>query len=109
MYSKNLTSDEETGIGRYTDAELFRFLRHNLRPNHLPSLAPLMPFANMADDDLIAIVSYLRSLKPVRNKVPEAEWTLMGKSIAALVRPAAFQPVLNLKQKKTRSKTGSYS
>lgn len=58
------------------------------------SLAPLMPFANMADEDLVAVVSYLRVGDPVRNEVPAARWTLMGKAIKALVRPAAFQPVL---------------
>jgi mono/diheme cytochrome c family protein len=87
LYSANLTPDRETGIGRYTDGQLFRLLRHNVKPNGQASLAPLMPFANMADNDLIAVVSYLRALPPAR-------WTLFGKAIVALVRPAAFQPVL---------------
>ena len=38
-----------------------------------------MPFANMADEDLVAIVSYLRTAEPIRNDVPTARWTLMGK------------------------------
>jgi mono/diheme cytochrome c family protein len=94
FYTANLTPDPETGIGRYTDGQLFRLLRHNVKPNGRASLAPLMPFADMADDDLVAIVSYMRSEKPVRNEVPSSRWTLLGKAIAAFVRPAAFQPVL---------------
>jgi hypothetical protein len=94
LYSANLTPDRETGIGRYPDGQLFRLLRHNVKPNGHASLAPLMPFANMADNDLVAIVSYLRAQPPVRNEVPPAQWTLFGKAIVALVRPAAFQPVL---------------
>lgn len=94
LYSANLTPDPETGIGRYTDGQLFRLLRHNVKPDGRPSLAPMMPFANMADDDLVAIVSYLRTQESIRNEVPAPHWTLMGKAIAALVRPAAFQPVL---------------
>ena len=47
-----------------------------------------MPFANMADEDLVAIVSYLRTGEPVRNEVPAARWTPTGKAISALMRPA---------------------
>jgi mono/diheme cytochrome c family protein len=94
FHTANLTPDTDTGIGRYTDGELFRMLRHNVKADDRASLAPLMPFANMADGDLVAIVSYLRAGKPVRNEVEAPEWTLMGKTILALLRPAAFQPVL---------------
>jgi mono/diheme cytochrome c family protein len=94
LYTANLTPDADTGIGRYTDGELFRLLRHNVKPNGRASIAPLMPFANMADDDLVAIVSYLRSAAPVRHQVPAPRWTFLGKTIAAVLRPAALQPVV---------------
>jgi mono/diheme cytochrome c family protein len=93
LYTANLTPDPDTGIGRYSDGEILRLLRHNVKPNHRASIAPLMPYANMADDDLVAIVSYLRSNPPVRNEVPAARWRLFGKTIAALVRPAAIRPI----------------
>lgn len=93
-YTANLTQDRATGIARYTDGQLFRMLRHNVKPDGRASLAPLMPFANMADDDLVAIVSYLRVGEAVRNEVPAAQWKPMGKAIAALLRPAAIQPVV---------------
>jgi mono/diheme cytochrome c family protein len=94
LYTANLTPDRDTGIGRYTDGELFRMLRHNVKLDGRASIAPLMPFANMADDDLVAIVSYLRSAEPVRSEVPAARWKPMGKAVAALLRPAALQPVV---------------
>jgi mono/diheme cytochrome c family protein len=94
LYTANLTPDRDTGLGRYSDGQLFRLLRHNVKPDGRASLAPVMPFANMADDDLVAIVSYLRVQKPVRREVPLARWTLFGKAIAAVIRPAAFRPVL---------------
>jgi len=90
----NLTPDPDTGIGRYTDGQLFRMLRHNVKANGRASLAPLMPFANMADEDLVAVVSYLRTGEPIRNDVPPARWTLMGKAISASLQPVAFQLVL---------------
>jgi len=94
LYTANLTPDPDTGIGRYSDGEIFRLLRHNVKPDGRASIAPLMPFANMADDDLVAVVSYLRSTPPVRNEVPAPRWLLFGKTIAALVRPAAIRPVV---------------
>ena len=94
LYAANLTPDPDTGIGRYTDGELFRLLRHNVKPNGRATIAPLMPFTNMADNELVAIVSYLRSNTPVRNEVPPGRWLLFGKAIAAFIRPAAIRPVV---------------
>jgi mono/diheme cytochrome c family protein len=88
----NLTSDPETGLGRYTDAQLFRMLRHGIKPDGTASLWPLMPFQHMADDDLVAIVSYLRTLPPVHNPVAPARYTLMGRAVRTFAPP--FQPVL---------------
>ena len=38
LYSKNLTPDPETGIGRYTDGQVARMLRHNVRPDGRASI-----------------------------------------------------------------------
>jgi hypothetical protein len=57
LHTANLTPDRETGIGRYADGELFRMLRYNVKPDGRASIAPLMPFAHMADDDLVATTS----------------------------------------------------
>lgn len=91
VYPANLTPDAETGIGRYSDGEIFRMMRHAVKPDGTGTLSVMMPFWNMADEDLVAIVSYLRSCEPVYNKVPEAKWTFLGK----FVRTSApiFKPV----------------
>ena len=57
MFTRNLTPDPTTGIGRYTDEQLFRMMRHGIRPDGTASMPLLMPFFKMADDDLIAVVS----------------------------------------------------
>ncbi len=93
MYTANITNDTETGIGRYTDEQLFRMMRHGIRPDGTSSMPVLMPFWNMADDDQIAIVSYLRSLEPVSNKVPPNEWTFMGKAVRTFT--STFRPIEN--------------
>jgi mono/diheme cytochrome c family protein len=93
MFTRNLTPDPTTGIGRYTDEQLFRMMRHGIRPDGTASMPLLMPFFKMADDDLIAVVSYLRSIAPVENNVPENEWTFMGKAVRALT--PTFKPIEN--------------
>lgn len=89
----NLTPDLETGIGRYEDGQVFRMMRHAVKSNGTATLTPMMPFWNMADEDLVAIVSYLKSMKPVRNEVPQPEWTFMGKAVRTIA--STFKPVTN--------------
>jgi mono/diheme cytochrome c family protein len=90
IYSQNLTPDPETGIGRYTDGQIARMMRYNVRPNGRASVAPMMPFHNMSDEDMIAIISFLRAQPPVRNPVPENEWTMPGKIIRTI--SSSFKP-----------------
>ncbi len=87
----NLTPDPETGIGRYEDGEIFRLMRHSVKPDGTATLVPMMPFANMADEDLVAIVSYLRSMEPVRNQTPEPNYSFIGKLVRVLA--PTFKPV----------------
>ena len=89
----NLTPDTETGIGRYTDGQIFRMMRYGVKPDGTTTLTLMMPFWNMADDDIVAVVSYLRSMKPVKNKVRNPEWTFMGKTVRVLA--PLFKPVKN--------------
>jgi hypothetical protein len=93
MNTRNLTPDKSTGIGRYSDGQIFRMMRHGIRPDGMASLPLMMPFWNMADDDLIAVVSYLRSMEPVENFVPENEWTFVGKAVRSLT--PTFKPIEN--------------
>ena len=93
LYTPNLTPDPKTGIGKYSDGQIFRMMRHAVRPSGIASLSLLMPFWNMADEDLIAVVSYLKSMRPIENEVPPAEWTFMGKAVRTFAPP--FRPILN--------------
>lgn len=80
----NITPDPETGIGRYTDAEVARVLREGVHPTGR-AMVPFMPFANLSDEDLTAIVSYLRTLPPVRHAVPGEELTWVGRFARAFL------------------------
>lgn len=93
MQPGNLTPDKETGIGQYSDGQLFRMLRNAVKPDGTATISVMMPFQDMADEDHIAIVSFLRSLPPVRNKVPGPVYGLMGKALRSFLTP--FKPVLD--------------
>jgi mono/diheme cytochrome c family protein len=80
----NITPDPETGIGRYTDPEIARLLRYGVRPNG-EQVLPFMPFADLSDDDLTAVISYLRTLKPVRHEVKPHEVNALGNVVLAYV------------------------
>jgi mono/diheme cytochrome c family protein len=80
----NLTPDPETGIGALSDGQLARMLRHNVLPDGRAAL-PLMEFQNLSDEDVVALLSFLRSQEPVRNQVGGRELTMMGKAIMAYV------------------------
>lgn len=95
-YPRNLTPDNTTGTGRFSERQIFNALRYGLRPGETPDveitsnvpgqgnfpanpkyLAPPMPwveFRHMTDHELRAIAAYIkRGLKPVVNRVPDSE------------------------------------
>ncbi|HTE23107.1 c-type cytochrome [Flavitalea sp.] len=87
IFSKNITPDTLTGIGKRSDQEIARVLRYGVHANGT-AVFDFMPFHNMTDDDLVSIISYLRSLKPVRNEVPEHNLNVVGNMVKAfMVKP----------------------
>ena len=67
LYSTNITPDDKTGIGGYTDAQFLAALRHGVRRDGAP-LYPAMPYTSytyMSDADALAIKAYLMTLAPV--------------------------------------------
>lgn len=109
IYSKNITPDTETGIGRMTDAEIARALRYGVHPNGT-AVFDFMPFHNMADEDLAAVISYIRSQKPVKNVVPQHDLNLMGKAIKAfMIKPVGPNgPVEKSVKRDTTAEYGRY-
>jgi mono/diheme cytochrome c family protein len=72
FYPPNLTSDQETGIGGWSQADIIKAVRTGERPDGR-MLAPVMPYHNYArltDADAQALASYLKILKPVRHQAP---------------------------------------
>ncbi|MFN0031336.1 MAG: c-type cytochrome [Flavobacteriales bacterium] len=87
LYTPNITPDP-TGIGNMTDKDIARALRYGVGFDGRP-LIDFMPFHNVSDEDLTAIISYLRTMQPVKKEVPKPEWNFMGKAVYAF----AIEPV----------------
>ena len=94
--AKNLTPDNATGTGRFSERQIFNALRYGLRPEETPDVAitstvpgqgnfplhphylappmPWMSWRNMSDQELYAIAAYLKDgLKPVNHKVQDSD------------------------------------
>jgi mono/diheme cytochrome c family protein len=72
FYGPNLTPDKETGLGKWTSAQIVKTLQTGVTPDGR-QLAPAMPwraFAHLTKADAYAIASYLKTLPAVKNKVP---------------------------------------
>jgi mono/diheme cytochrome c family protein len=86
IVAPNITSDLVAGIGSLSDRTLVRSLRHGISRQGRP-LAPFMPFADLADDDLRAILSFLRTLPPVAQGVPATDLTWLGTFVLDVLGP----------------------
>jgi len=72
-FAANLTPDKATGLGGWTWAQFRDSMRNGKHLGNGRDLLPPMPWmsvAGLGDADLRALFAYLRSLKPVENRVP---------------------------------------
>jgi mono/diheme cytochrome c family protein len=95
-YPRNITPDNATGIGRFTERQIFNSLRYGLRPGETPDveitstvagqgnhpanpkyMAPPMPwpaFRHMSDQELWDMAAYLKQgVAPVSNRVQDSQ------------------------------------
>jgi mono/diheme cytochrome c family protein len=70
--SANLTFDEETGVGKWSEADLARALRQGFRPDNQPLRAPMAPMPELSDEEVASLYAYLRTVPRIRNPVPRA-------------------------------------
>ena len=75
VYAPNLTPDRETGLGRWSDEDFLRALRHGIAPDgsrYYPAF-PYPNFTKLVREDILAIRAYLATLEPVRKAAPPPE------------------------------------
>lgn len=74
-YARNLTPDRVTGLGIWDEEMFIKTMRTGRHMGVSRPILPPMPWQNLnslPDEDLKAIYAYLRSIKPIRNDVPDA-------------------------------------
>jgi cytochrome c2 len=72
---RNITPDAETGIGSWTDGEIARAIREGVSRDG-EALFPIMPwfmYTEMADEDVAAVIAYLRQQPPVKSFRPDRQ------------------------------------
>jgi mono/diheme cytochrome c family protein len=76
--SPNITSDQTTGIGQWSEEDFIKRFKMYADPNYIPHSVcikdmntpmPWTMYAHMQEQDLRAIFAYLQSLTPISNKV----------------------------------------
>jgi hypothetical protein len=76
LYSANITSDPETGLGKWSDDEIRGAIFRGLKKDGSPVMGPMQMYlavwSTLTDADQTAVVAYVRSLAPIKNKVAKS-------------------------------------
>jgi mono/diheme cytochrome c family protein len=86
VIAPNITPDPQTGIGKWSEAQIVTALRDGKRPDGT-IIGPPMPFdfyRQISDRDAAAIAAYLHSLQPVRHAV--------GRTLFKIPLPPSYGP-----------------
>lgn len=90
FYAPNLTP---THLGEWTDGEIVRAIREGVhRSGRSLLVMPSSAFRNLSDDDVQAIVAYLRSQPPVEPDTPPNRLNALGAIMINLAGPFQAQP-----------------
>jgi mono/diheme cytochrome c family protein len=95
VFATNITPDRQTGIGTWTDEQIITAIRLGRRPNgeRLLPVHPFTVFNGMAEEDLKAIVAFLRTTAPVnRANQPKKITVPLFESVFLPTWLAAFAP-----------------
>lgn len=94
VYSTNITPDRQTGIGDWTDDQIITAIRLGRRSNgeRLVPVHPYPVFNGMAEEDLRAVVAYLRSLPAVNRPNQPKKVVPLFESVFLPAWLAAFAP-----------------
>jgi cytochrome c553 len=76
LYSGNITSDPDTGIGKWTEEQIFTTLKTMQKPDGKPIQGSMLfmqsMWSQLEDKDLKNVAAFIKTLPPVKNKVPKS-------------------------------------
>lgn len=96
--ASNITSDKDTGVGNWTDAQLMDAIRNGVDDGG-HTLFPIMPYMTlhfMSDADVADLVAFLRTVPAVSNKVPERQLNGSAPTVPPLPPSPATAPASGL-------------
>lgn len=101
IYSPNITQHPEHGAGKYTEAELYRLLRTGVKRNNELALPLMGGMSMMTEDDIHAMIAFLKSDRPAVQPVPVSqpafEPTLLYRLLSALLfKPTPYPETLTV-------------
>jgi mono/diheme cytochrome c family protein len=94
VFASNITSDPDTGLGNWTEAELVDALRLGVRPDgsQLHPIMPYMAYSALSDQDAHDLAAALKMIPPVVNAVPASELASPPAPFAPAQPPPAVAP-----------------
>lgn len=70
LKSLNITMDEETGIGKWTEDEFIKAVKYGQVPHGQPGLRePMLPYTSLTDNEVKAIYAYLKTVPKMHNQI----------------------------------------
>jgi hypothetical protein len=74
MVTQNLTPDEESGIGKWTEERFVNAVKNGIMENQPVLRYPMVPYIYLTDQEARAIYAYLRTVPPIKNNVPRSSF-----------------------------------
>jgi len=69
IYSRNLTMDEETGLGKWSEEDFVKALKTGIVPSGPALREPMKPYVYLSDGEARAVYAYLKTIPKISNKV----------------------------------------
>jgi mono/diheme cytochrome c family protein len=109
VIAPNITPDQETGLGKWSDDAIARAIREGIAADGR-TLFPVMPydhFRRMSEEDLASVVVFLRSLAPAPSDLPSAKIPFVVARMIQVVPQPVTEPVAAA-DTSTPAKRGAY-
>ncbi len=75
ILTPNITSDKETGIGRWSEEKFINALKYGVKDGEEALRYPMVPYTLLTDHEARAIYAYLNSVPPIKNKVERSKFS----------------------------------
>ena len=76
LYARNITSDPDTGIGKWTEEQIFQTIRTMVKPDGKMINPPMLllqgGWSQLEEKDLRAVATFIHQLPPVKHKVADS-------------------------------------